>query len=144
MSKPLFLRLVPPILAVLMTWSAASGVSQAPSDEPQSVTIFVTASDKSGRVMVDLTQGDFRVFENKVEQKIITFAPARSFPLAVGLLLDGSNSRRHAPFVEKEAAVEFIRQTVREADQAFAAVFSDNIDAYTDRTSNKELMTLGI
>src|ERR1039457_2940043 len=51
------------------------------------VLVEVTVRDHKGRIASDLKPEDFRVFEDGVEQKIISFS-RDDWPLAVALVVD--------------------------------------------------------
>ena len=55
------------------------------------VSLPVVVTDKVGRRITDLTQGDFQIFENGVQQEIAGFA-ATDEPVEVALLPDTSGS----------------------------------------------------
>src|SRR4030095_5312217 len=44
------------------------------------VPVTVTVTDQKGNPITDLTQSDFRVFENKVEREIVNFSPEGFVP----------------------------------------------------------------
>ena len=73
------------------------------------VNIPVSVFDKKGQVITNLSQTDFRIFEDGIEQKIEYFAPVEQ-PFTVVLLLDVSGSVRNKLGDIKKSALAFIDQ----------------------------------
>jgi Ca-activated chloride channel homolog len=74
----------------------------------QVVSVPVSVLDKRGLPVIDLSQNDFRVYENGKLQTIKYFVREPLPPLRIGLILDTSNSvRPQLPF-EKDAASQFV------------------------------------
>src|SRR5205085_7762200 len=59
------------------------------------VIVPVTVKDRSGNLVPDLNKGDFRIFEDNVEQKIAYFS-ADPVPLSLVLLIDNDLKRSDA------------------------------------------------
>ena len=105
---------VSPIVAILAA-AALSGQQTKPQGSSavppeESGTIFrsdtrvvvcnTTVVDKNGRLITDLPQGAFTVYENEVQQPIRTFK-REDVPVSMGLIIDNSGSMR-----DKRAKVE--------------------------------------
>jgi len=58
------------------------------------VNIIATVLTRREKLVTDLEQPEFRVFEDGQEQKIAFFSRETDLPLRIGLLLDTSNSIR--------------------------------------------------
>jgi Ca-activated chloride channel homolog len=71
------------------------------------VNVPVTALNKRGRLVIDLTKDDFQVFEDGVQQSIRYFNRETQIPLRIGMVLDTSNSARRQISFETDAASEF-------------------------------------
>src|SRR5580700_1930750 len=56
------------------------------------VNVFVTARDKKNGIVSDLTQPDFKIFEDGQEQKVAFFQKDVNMPITLGLLIDTSGS----------------------------------------------------
>ena len=98
MSRPLRPQLRQLLLALTATWLCAWCAPQKNSQpqaqpnsamtpqagvlrvEARSVLVDVIVTDKKGHAVTDLTADDFKVYDNNVPQKIVTFVP----PLAEG------------------------------------------------------------
>ena len=100
------------------------------------VNIIATVVTRREKLVSDLERPEFRVFEDGQEQKIEFFARDTDLPLRIGLLLDTSNSIRERLEFEKEAAIDFLHNTLRrKKDQAFLMIFDNEpsiIQNYTD------------
>jgi VWFA-related protein len=72
------------------------------------VNVPVTATNKRGQRVIDLSMDDLKVFEDGVEQKITHFERETRTPLRIGLILDTSNSARPKLPYEKDAAQQFV------------------------------------
>ena len=66
----------------------------------EAVIVPVTVKDHQGQLVGDLDKGDFRVFEDDVEQKIATFTSEPS-PLSAVVLIDNDLSQKSAGPVQK-------------------------------------------
>lgn len=58
------------------------------------VIVPVTVTDDKGRFVSNLHPGDFKLFDEGVEQKITYFSADRSLPVVAGFLVDLSNANR--------------------------------------------------
>ena len=58
------------------------------------VNLFATVRDKNHRVVTDLKQDDFKVYEDGREEKIAFFSKEMQLPITLGLLLDTSGSEQ--------------------------------------------------
>ena len=77
------------------------------------VNVVFTVTDKHGRRVTDLKQGDFSVVDdNKPPQEIRSFHAETNLPLQVGLLIDASNSVRDRFKFDRNRAIEFLNQTI--------------------------------
>jgi VWFA-related protein len=85
----------------------------APADQNirvrvQVVSVPVSVLNKRGLPVIDLSQNDFRVYEDGKLQTIKYFVREPLPPLRIGLILDTSNSARPQLPFEKDAASEFV------------------------------------
>jgi Ca-activated chloride channel family protein len=104
------------------------------------VVLHVTVSDNNGQFVFDLKQDNFRVFEEKAEQKISLFS-RDDIPVTMGLVIDNSGSMREKREQVNAAAMTFVR-TSNPQDEAFVVNFNDEyyLDTEGDFTSDpKEL-----
>jgi VWFA-related protein len=110
------------------------------------VNVVFTVTDKHGRHVTDLKQGDFRITDdNKPPEEIRSFHSETNLPLQVGLLIDASNSVRDRFKFEQESAVEFLNQTIRPRyDRAFVVGFDATPEVTQDFTDNTEALAHGV
>jgi VWFA-related protein len=88
------------------------------------VQVTVSVTDANGRLITGLTQGDFQVFEDGVEQTITQFTDQR-VPVSLGMLLDGSDSMRGQAVVDaRDAFDRFVGELLLNDDEVFVATFN--------------------
>jgi len=110
------------------------------------VNVVFTVTDKHGKRITDLKQGDFHFLDdNKPPETIRSFHAEANLPLQVGLLIDASNSVRDRFKFEQESAIEFLNQTVRpRSDSAFVVGFDATPEITQDFTDNTESLAHGV
>jgi VWFA-related protein len=64
------------------------------------VVVPVTVKDNAGQLVTDLTQNDFRILEDGIEQPILVFS-VDAFPLSAAVLIDDDLKRSTADKVQK-------------------------------------------
>jgi Ca-activated chloride channel family protein len=88
------------------------------------VNVLFTVTNKKGRLIPNLTQDDFQLYEDGTREKIALFGRQSNLPLRIGVLIDTSNSIRPRLEFEKEAAIDFLNTVLRSGqDQAFLISF---------------------
>jgi VWFA-related protein len=92
------------------------------------VVLHTTVLDERGRFVPDLKPENFRVFEDKAEQKLSVFK-REDIPISVGLVIDNSGSMRDKRERVNKAALTFVR-TSNPEDEVFVVNFND--DYYLD------------
>ncbi len=121
-------------------------VAQAPKPiqaRVELVNVPLTVLNKQGMPVIDMNQGEFRVFEDGVEQKITHFERETSTPLRVGLILDTSNTARRQLSYEKDAGVEFVYQVLRNGgtkNQIFLQTFDASSSIIQDFTNDPDML----
>ena len=102
------------------------------------MVLHVTVTDDKGEFVADLKEGNFRVFEDKIEQKI-SFFSRDDIPVTMGLVIDNSGSMREKRAQVNAAAMTFVR-TSNPQDEAFVVNFNDEyyLDTDGDFTSDQE------
>ena len=99
------------------------------------VNILFTVSDKKGRFVSNLVKDDFEIFEAKKAQNILEFNAESDLPLRIAVLLDTSNSIRERFRFIQEAALEFLRSTIRpRTDKALVVGFDTSAQLVADLT----------
>jgi Ca-activated chloride channel homolog len=129
----------------------------ANSDDPQSglitirkrvdeVNVLFIATDKRGKFVRDLNQGDFTILDDhKPPQAIINFRRETDLPLDLGLLIDVSGSVNSRFDFEQNAAISFLQHTLRQGfDKAFVIGFNTHSQMVQDFTDNVQLLSAGV
>ena len=100
------------------------------------VVLHATVVDERGRFVPDLKQENFRVFEDKAEQKL-ALVKREDIPVSVGLVIDNSGSMRDKRERVNLAALTFVR-TSNPEDETFVVNFNDDyyLDLDKDFTSD--------
>jgi Ca-activated chloride channel family protein len=104
------------------------------------VPVIVTGSD--GQPVAGLTEADFRVFEDAVEQKIDRVI-AMATPFSVALLVDTSASMRLKLEEVQQAVLTFI-ETLRGDDSLMLASFDDRVFAQSPFTVDRDRLRRGV
>ena len=99
------------------------------------VTIPVSVMDRDGRFISELSQQDFRIFEDGVEQEVAYFATVEQ-PFTVALMLDTSRSTHFKLEDIQDAAIAFVNQ-LRPEDRVMVVAFDDDIDVLAEPTSDR-------
>jgi VWFA-related protein len=92
------------------------------------VVLHTTVLDDRGKFADGLKQENFRVFEDKIEQKLSTFK-REDVPVSMGLVIDNSGSMRDKRPRVNEAAITLVEAS-NPQDEAFVVNFND--DFYLD------------
>ncbi len=92
------------------------------------VVLHTTVLDDRGKFAEGLTQDNFRVYEDKIEQKLSVFK-REDIPVSMGLVIDNSGSMRDKRPRVNEAALTLV-QNSNPQDEAFVVNFND--DFYLD------------
>ena len=109
------------VVVCAIVWAQQTGPFRSRIDVVQ-VTVAVT--DASGRLITGLTQQDFQVFEDGVEQTITQFTDKR-VPVSLGMLLDASDSMRGQAVIDaREAFDRFVGDLLLTEDEVFVATFN--------------------
>ena len=136
--------------------AAKSPASGAPAEPDESaftvrktvneVHLVFTVTDKHGHYITDLKQNDFKILDDsKPPKEILSFSSETDLPLQVGLLIDASESVSGRFKFEQEAAIEFLKQTIRRKyDQAFVIGFDLTPKVTQDFTDDPEQLLVGI
>jgi VWFA-related protein len=126
------------LLAALPAARHAAGQQQEPPGQAPRirvgvdlVSLFATVRDGK-RLVPDLKQEEFRVFEDGQEQKVEFFSRETALPINVGILMDTSGSMDGVLEAEKDAASRFLRRVLQSKDLAFVINFDVDIDLLSD------------
>ncbi len=112
--------------------------------EVQLVEVYVAAQNTEGRLVQGLERGDFRVFEEGVEQEIERFEVMDSLPLTLGLAIDTSGSMADSLGEAKAAAAEFLSRVVGPGDRSFALSFASFPNLLMPPTGDTEVVSRAV
>ncbi len=98
------------------------------------VVLYTSVVDKNGRLLTNLPQSAFKVYENNVEQPLKIFR-REDVPVSMGIIIDNSGSMRDKRAKVAAASMDLVKAS-NPQDEMFIVNFND--DAYLDQpfTSN--------
>jgi VWFA-related protein len=102
------------------------------------VLLSCTVIDEKGRPVEDLTQKDFRVWEDNAPQRTSSFRH-QDLPVSLGILVDNSGSMRDKRTAVNAAAMNLLHES-NPKDAAFIVNFNDR--AYLDQGFTSDLVAL--
>jgi Ca-activated chloride channel homolog len=102
----------------------------------QVVSIFATVTDAQKRLVPDLTQDDFSVFDNEKPQPLVYFDNSIR-PINVVVMLDTSGSMTLTIDLLKQAAEQFLIRLLPE-DKARVGAFNDKIQINAKWSNNRD------
>jgi|SRR5580700_3517564 Ca-activated chloride channel family protein len=149
---------------LLLSWLAAGQSKQPPqaqqspqgkqppaatADEPATfkaetnwVLLPVSVSDKNGKLITDLQEKSFKVFENGVEQPIKLFRH-EDVPISLGIIIDNSGSMREKRQKVEVASVDLVKASNRH-DEVFIVNFNDEAYLDVEMTNDIKKMEEGV
>jgi Ca-activated chloride channel homolog len=98
--------------------------------------VNVTVTDPYDRLVEGLDTDNFRVFEDDVEQEVVTFS-SEDVPVSIGLIFDFSGSMANKIGKSRQAAIEFLK-TANPQDEFFLVSFKEQAELTSDFTSSIE------
>jgi Ca-activated chloride channel family protein len=96
--------------------------------------VNLTVTDPLDRLVTGLEKENFRVYEDGVEQEVLTLS-SEDVPVSIGLVFDMSGSMSDKVEKAREAAVQFMR-TANPQDQFFLVSFNDRAELTSGFTSS--------
>ncbi len=108
------------------------------------VNVFATVRDKRHEIVSDLSQNDFKVFEDGQEQKIAFFSKEVNLPITLGILIDTSGSMERVIGAEQDTASRFLREVMRKKDEAMVISFDFDVDLLADFTEDTNVLERAI
>jgi len=129
------------VLIVIVAASAAVSAWRQPSFRSgvQTVVIHSTVKDESGRLVPDLTQDVFEVFDNGKPAEITAFSNAAQ-PITVALMLDMSGSMMPQLIRVRDSTLRFI-EALHPEDRARIGTFGSEIALSPILTNDKAVLT---
>lgn len=102
------------------------------------VVLHASVVDKSGKLVTNLPQNAFKVFENGAEQSIKIFK-REDVPVSMGILIDDSGSMRDKRAKVAAAALALVKAS-NPQDEVFIVNFND--EAYLDQPFTNDIKKL--
>ncbi len=106
------------------------------------VIISSRITTRKGKIVSDLKQEEFKIFENNKEQEIAYFSNADE-PFTVALLLDMSYSSVFKLDEIRNAALTFTRQ-LRAKDKVLVVAFDEKVRVLCEPTNDPKILRLAI
>ena len=104
-------------------------------EEVNRVILWVTVTDRSDKLVGEVTKDSFTVFEDGAPQTIRDFL-LEDRPITMAILLDSSGSMRDAMPEVHQAAASFV-ESLRPQDRALVIDFDDKVFLLQDLTSDQ-------
>jgi Ca-activated chloride channel homolog len=129
----------------LVLISMAAVVTLAAQQEPpifrggiQTVPLFVTVTDATGKLVPDLSKEDFEIFDNNKPQAVASFINDVQF-IKVVVMLDESGSMVNNIATVKDAAEQFLLRLLP-GDRARIGSFEDKMILSPEFTNNRDAL----
>jgi Ca-activated chloride channel homolog len=132
------------LFAVLFLCGLAPAQNQQPPQDEAPEAVFrvgarlvevhATVKDKSGRLLTDLPQSNFHIFENDVPQEMKVFR-REDAPVSLGLIIDSSGSMQPRRAQVAAAALTLVRASNKD-DEVFIMTFNDRPALVQDFTQD--------
>jgi VWFA-related protein len=147
---------LPVVFAILISGSLSAGAQSAgtamQSQQPkpgssggytlhvdaEEVVLNCTVLDDKGELVNDLTKSNFKVFEDKTLQTVLSLQH-QDTPVSIGLLVDDSGSMKTKRVAVAAAALDLVKAS-NPQDETFVINFSDQ--AYLDQDFTSDLAKL--
>ena len=133
------------MLAGLAGLAVAQAPPQAPGDDvplyrldARLVLLHASVVDKNGKLLTNIPQSAFKIFEDGVEQPLRLFR-REDVPVSMGIIIDNSGSMSNKRTRVAAAALELIKQSNRE-DEVFIVNFND--DTHFDQPLTNDILKL--
>ncbi|MGB2620876.1 MAG: VWA domain-containing protein [Candidatus Acidiferrum sp.] len=98
--------------------------------------VNVTVTDPYNRLVTGLDKENFRVYEDNVEQEIVTFS-SEDVPISIGVIFDFSGSMSNKVGKAREAALQFFK-TANPQDEFFLVSFNERAELTSAFTNSVE------
>ena len=98
--------------------------------------VNVTVTDPYNRLVTGLDPDNFRVYEDNVEQEVVTFS-SEDVPISIGVIFDMSGSMSNKIGKSREAAIQFFK-TANPQDEFFLVSFNERAELTSAFTNSVE------
>jgi VWFA-related protein len=106
------------------------------------VVLPISVADKNGKLVTDLKQSSFKVFENGIEQPIKIFK-REDVPISLGIIIDNSGSMKEKRQKVEIASLDMVKAS-NPQDEVFIVNFNDEPWLDVPMTSDIKAMQEGI
>ena len=121
---------------------AKAGEEEEITVETNLVSTPVSVLDRNNRFIPGLKKGDFKLFENGVEQEL-TYFQSEEQPFTVVLMIDISPSTKYRIDEIHHAAISFVNQ-LRPRDKVMVVAFDENAQVLAEPTSDRRTLYAAI
>lgn len=119
-------------LPMLLAGAPSAAATQQIEINVERVNILFSVKDSKGKLITNLKQSDFKLYEDEKPQTIERLNIDTDLPLNVALLIDRSGTVQNQLKLEKDAAIEFLNKTLRHGkDKAVVIGFDTAVDELT-------------
>jgi Ca-activated chloride channel family protein len=149
------MRLLSSLLAILLLlcWAASPQAAKPPANpssgddvtfraDTRLVVLPISVADKNGKLVTDLKQNAFKVFENGVEQPIKIFK-REDVPVSLGIIIDNSGSMKEKRQKVEIASLDMVKAS-NPQDEVFIVNFNDEAWLDVPMTSDIKAMQAGV
>ena len=98
--------------------------------------VNITVTDPHDRLVTGLEADNFRIFEDNIEQEVVTFS-SEDVPISIGVVLDLSGSMANKIGKAKETALEFFK-AANPQDEFLLVTFSEHAQITSRFSTNTE------
>jgi Ca-activated chloride channel homolog len=98
--------------------------------------VNATVTDPYNRLVTGLDPDNFRIFEDNVEQEVVTFS-SEDVPISIGVIFDYSGSMANKAAKAREAAIQFFK-TANPQDEFFLVSFNERAELTSSFTNSVE------
>jgi Ca-activated chloride channel homolog len=98
--------------------------------------VNVTVTDPYNRLVTGLDPDNFRVYEDNIEQEVVTFS-SEDVPISIGVIFDFSGSMANKIGKAREAAIQFFK-TANPQDEFFLVSFNERAELTSAFTNSIE------
>jgi len=142
-----------PAILLLPSWAASPQAAKPPANLPSGddvtfradtrlVVLPISVADKNGKLVTDLKQNAFKVFENGVEQPIKIFK-REDVPVSLGIIIDNSGSMKEKRQKVEIASLDMVKAS-NPQDEIFIVNFNDEAWLDVPMTSDIKAMQAGV
>jgi VWFA-related protein len=131
--------LIPLAAAVLLAQSDDVPLFRA---DTRLVVLHASVVDKKGKLLTELPQDAFKVFENGAEQNIKVFR-REDVPVSIGMVIDNSGSMRDKRAKVERASLDLVKAS-NPQDEVFIVNFNDEAYLDVEFTNDMNLLQQGI